>query len=145
MAVAAAVAPWAAFARVAAVFALLSAALLASACAAFVRTGPPISPETPAGADELFGSNTDAAGRVDGTARRLAVPIAAERLRLEGHTDSVNSVAFSPDGATVATGSSDYTARLWSATTGAELLRLCLLYTSPSPRDQRGSRMPSSA
>ena len=27
----------------------------------------------------------------------------------------------------------------------AELLRTCLLYTSPSPRDQRGSRMPSSA
>ena len=27
----------------------------------------------------------------------------------------------------------------------AEMLRACLLYTSPSPRDQRGSRMPSSA
>ena len=27
----------------------------------------------------------------------------------------------------------------------ADLLRRCLLYTSPSPRDQRGSRMPSSA
>ena len=26
-----------------------------------------------------------------------------------------------------------------------EMLGLCLLYTSPSPRDQRGSRMPSSA
>ena len=26
-----------------------------------------------------------------------------------------------------------------------QLIRLCLLYTSPSPRDQRGSRMPSSA
>ena len=25
------------------------------------------------------------------------------------------------------------------------MLRPCLLYTSPSPRDQRGSRMPSSA
>ena len=25
------------------------------------------------------------------------------------------------------------------------LLKVCLLYTSPSPRDQRGSRMPSSA
>ena len=25
------------------------------------------------------------------------------------------------------------------------LLDICLLYTSPSPRDQRGSRMPSSA
>ena len=27
----------------------------------------------------------------------------------------------------------------------AEIVRTCLLYTSPSPRDQRGSRMPSSA
>ena len=26
-----------------------------------------------------------------------------------------------------------------------EGLKVCLLYTSPSPRDQRGSRMPSSA
>ena len=26
-----------------------------------------------------------------------------------------------------------------------ELYHICLLYTSPSPRDQRGSRMPSSA
>ena len=25
------------------------------------------------------------------------------------------------------------------------LIGICLLYTSPSPRDQRGSRMPSSA
>ena len=28
---------------------------------------------------------------------------------------------------------------------GALLDKVCLLYTSPSPRDQRGSRMPSSA
>ena len=28
---------------------------------------------------------------------------------------------------------------------GGGLLGICLLYTSPSPRDQRGSRMPSSA
>ena len=27
----------------------------------------------------------------------------------------------------------------------AEYVKACLLYTSPSPRDQRGSRMPSSA
>ena len=27
----------------------------------------------------------------------------------------------------------------------SEHLKFCLLYTSPSPRDQRGSRMPSSA
>ena len=27
----------------------------------------------------------------------------------------------------------------------SEAVKTCLLYTSPSPRDQRGSRMPSSA
>ena len=27
----------------------------------------------------------------------------------------------------------------------ANMSKVCLLYTSPSPRDQRGSRMPSSA
>ena len=30
-------------------------------------------------------------------------------------------------------------------TENVEQLQVCLLYTSPSPRDQRGSRMPSSA
>ena len=32
-----------------------------------------------------------------------------------------------------------------TARLGKEALYTCLLYTSPSPRDQRGSRMPSSA
>ena len=31
------------------------------------------------------------------------------------------------------------------AKAGGGFFRTCLLYTSPSPRDQRGSRMPSSA
>ena len=30
-------------------------------------------------------------------------------------------------------------------TNGRRNMTTCLLYTSPSPRDQRGSRMPSSA
>ena len=35
---------------------------------------------------------------------------------------------------------------LWLALEAAEQFHIpCLLYTSPSPRDQRGSRMPSSA
>ena len=33
----------------------------------------------------------------------------------------------------------------WESLENRDLLDVCLLYTSPSPRDQRGSRMPSSA
>ena len=37
---------------------------------------------------------------------------------LEGHTDDINSVAFSPDGQTLASGSGDDTIRLWNTNTG---------------------------
>ena len=40
---------------------------------------------------------------------------------LTGHTDWVWSVAFSPDGGTLASGSGDGTVRLWDALTGAHL------------------------
>jgi WD40 repeat protein len=43
---------------------------------------------------------------------------------LEGHSDSVSAVTFSPDSKLVASASNDHTVRLWDPVTGASLQTL---------------------
>ncbi|MER6817301.1 hypothetical protein ABT299_49315 [Spirillospora sp. NPDC000708] len=46
------------------------------------------------------------------------------RFALSGHDKFVSSPAFSPDGSKTATGSSDSTAKMWNASTGALITTL---------------------
>ncbi len=50
--------------------------------------------------------------------------VGQQKSELKGHTATVSSVAFSPDGDRLLTGSEDYTAKLWDVVTGKELLTL---------------------
>jgi hypothetical protein len=56
----------------------------------------------------------------DWTAKLYDLERKRERLVLKGHKGQVAAVAFSPDGATLATGSWDLTVRLWDVVSGKE-------------------------
>ena len=45
-------------------------------------------------------------------------------VQLQGHTDSVTALAFTPDGQRLARASADQTIRLWDLTRGQEVLTL---------------------
>ncbi|MEM9840556.1 MAG: NB-ARC domain-containing protein [Pseudomonadota bacterium] len=49
------------------------------------------------------------------------LPLGAERIRLEGHGQTVTSAIFSPDGTRALTASEDGTARLWDVARGKEI------------------------
>ena len=62
---------------------------------------------------------TIASGSYDKTVRLWEADTGDLIHTLIGHTSSVNSVAFSPDGRTIVSGGSDKTVRLWEADTRA--------------------------
>jgi len=58
---------------------------------------------------------------IDNTIRIWDVASGREIIIIESHSESVNSVAFSPDGIRIVSGSSDKTIKLWDASTGREI------------------------
>ena len=55
---------------------------------------------------------------------RLSDGLLIQRLRDEGHTDIINSLAFSPTGHTIVSGSNDRSAIIWDVRTGHAARRL---------------------
>ena len=70
----------------------------------------------------------------------LMVPLQGQSVTVVGEVQYATSHVFERR-LTV----NDYIERSGGIALKADKNRICLLYTSPSPRDQRGSRMPSSA
>jgi WD40 repeat protein len=62
--------------------------------------------------------------RRDRTVKLWDAVTGQELATLKGHGDTVLSVAFSPDGKTLATGSGDHTVKLWRAAMEPEALVL---------------------
>ena len=62
-----------------------------------------------------------ASGSEDKTVKLWAVETGQNLATLQGHGESINSVAISPDGTKLASGSDDRTIRLWELPTGRAL------------------------
>ena len=82
------------------------------------------------------------------TVVRAASPTAAQAAAINAAAAAATGAAATDAAATEATPEKTFDERRIEALLKAKIdrsLPTCLLYTSPSPRDQRGSRMPSSA
>jgi WD40 domain-containing protein/caspase domain-containing protein len=67
------------------------------------------------------GERNLASGSADDTIKLWDVTTGRELRTLSGHSDAVDTVAFSPDGRMLASGAEDHTIKLWDVASGQEL------------------------
>jgi WD40 repeat protein len=67
--------------------------------------------------------------KADNTARLWDIGTGQELRKFEGHSAAVRSVAFSPDGQVILTGSDDESVRLWETQTGREIRKINKRYS----------------
>ena len=79
--------------------------------------------------------------RAQGRTKQIAFEVIIESAAGIAHVEEI--AAATPRLQAMSLGAADFAASMGMATTG--IGGTCLLYTSPSPRDKRQSRMPSSA
>ena len=70
------------------------------------------------------GQTLASSGSSDGTIQLWNVENGTHTKTLKGHTDTVRTLAFSPDGKTLVSGSKDDTLRMWDINTGRTLRQL---------------------
>jgi WD40 repeat protein len=86
------------------------------------KTGKYFWKETKTGKYQYDGDGSQPSWRCTGSSLKLWEVATGKELRsFSGHTASVDSVAFSPDGRTALSGSSDKTVKLWDVATGKEI------------------------
>ena len=71
-----------------------------------------------------------------------APPSSLHPSLLQGHTERIWSVAFSPDGRQLATGSDDNTARVWDLSTGETIVLLKVCTLRPTSRGRGSTWIP---
>lgn len=77
------------------------------------------------GSGKLYPRNSQYGGNwQDNSVRVWDLTERRELMRLDGHKDLITSVAFSPDGTSVAAGSRDGTVRIWDVRSGQEAAQL---------------------
>ena len=83
--------------------------------------------------------------RLIGNRNRWVAESGKEIVVLEGHTASVGSAAFSPDGKWAVSGGQDHSVRAWELGSGREVLRLNLKSTPSAESFSLGTSTRSGA